>query len=436
MNEIRSRRIDASSRTQSVQLPISSGLRDFDLTLEGEFVRKLSGKLDSDGAVIGELGAIVASDAVSFKSETDLNHVRNILEGMLRDVSDREAHGELLFVDSLEPIPSTASIAEQLEKRLVKDIFAGIERTSGAAIPDVELDRLDQYLLEFSPPDGIDINKIDKVFVQRGNSPTSDDIIAISELTMSGIRSALSELRCRFGRAVLRNVKLIAYGDDGEPVSQMQPLKNWLVFEAGDGTNRYILTLGRWFALAQDYTTKLNKDLEKIKMVTSELKLPTWPSGMSEGEYNELVDDTYDDYVLLDKVDIRPGDGDEVEACDLLYRKGHLIHVKRYSGSQTLSHLFAQGSVSAQLLSADETYRANFLKEVKNREPGFVEIAEGCPTIVVYAIGLPGSRKLPEDLPSFSKVNLRDHARRLRLSKVKPTLCRIQIDAMPNEVPG
>jgi uncharacterized protein (TIGR04141 family) len=133
-------------------------------------------------------------------------------------------------------------------------------------------------------------------------------------------------------------------------------------------------------------------------------------------------------------VDIRAGDGDEVDACDLFHEGGYLIHVKRYNGSPTLSQLFSQGSVSAQLIAGDTFYRAGFLAAVKEKNEIFVSVAEKAPEVVTYAIGFTEDRRLLEDLPSFSKVNLRDFAKRLRGSRVRPTLCRIQSASRPLSV--
>ena len=100
----------------------------------------------------------------------------------------------------------------------------------------------------------------------------------------------------------------MARGHDGEPASQMQPLKNWLVFEAGDGVRRYILTLGKWFALNENYTERLNQDLGEIDVVTETLRLPLWDVHMHEGPYNSRVAAERSDFICLDTVDVRAGD--------------------------------------------------------------------------------------------------------------------------------
>lgn len=427
LNEIRSRRIDASSRTQSVYLPSASDLQDFDVMLDGEFVRKLSGELDKEGISFGDLGVIVASDSVAFKYGTDLREVARILGSMLDEVDSREPHEELSFVDSLISLRSSSEEAKNLDDVLAVRLFgAGKNGMGDDVIESVESAGFQDYFLEFSPPDGVEVERVDKIYLYRGKAETQSKI-EVGSLSLVGLRESLSGLKGRFGRGSLKSIKLMAFGHDGEPVSQMRPLKDWLVFETGKDGSRFILTLGRWFSLDEAYAEKLNADLAQIEEVADELNLPEWPQGENEGEYNKLA--AKGPFVLLDKVDIRSSDGNQVEACDLLGKKGHLIHVKRYNGSQTLSHLFSQGFVSAQLLAGDAKYREEFIKKVIDRDPDFFAVAKDVPVIVTFAIGVSGNKRIPEDLPSFSKVNLRDFVKRLRSSRLKPTLCRVQISS-------
>lgn len=395
LNEIRSRRIDATSRTQSVQISAGTDLRSFDLTLEGEFVRKLVGELDTEGLHFEGLGAIVATDSVAFKVETDLRRVAEVLGMMLQEVSERSAKDELLFVDSLEPLRSNSALVAQLEILLASSLF-GSMGTGLEQRLDVKMGELEQYFLDFSPPDGIAAEDVEVIEVHR---PTkSDEPVQVMEsMTLVALREALSQYRRKYGRSGLKKVKLMARGPDGEPASQMQPLKNWLVFEAGDGIRRYILTLGRWFALNEDYTKKLNLDLGQIEIVTDVLGLPSWEGDMHEGPYNSKVGAERQDFVCMDAVDIRATDGDEVEACDLFHERGYLVHVKRYNNSQTLSHLFSQGSVAVQLIAGDRAYRDAFVAAINERDARFTAVAYEAPQLVTYAVALTGNRRLPEE---------------------------------------
>ncbi len=411
VTEVRSRRIDASARTQSVQLPLGADLKDLGIELEGEFVRKLSGKIDESGGIDVD-GAVAAGDSIAFNATVDLHTVQEVLEQMLLTVSQTTVRDEFQFVDSLEPIRSTEALAKALDR----DLAAELLETRTAANPSLTV-----HVLEFAPPDDVKLDEVDEILVSFGERESR-----LSTFTVGALRSALDELGIRRGRSFLRGVRLLALGADGEERSQMLPLRSWLVFEAGDHQARFVLTLGRWFRLQEAYTTKLDADLRNIADLSLELALPDTSLKEHEGDYNERAASERDDLIMMDKVYIGTEDGTQVEACDLLHRSGHLIHVKRYNGSQTLSHLFSQGAVSAELLNIDSKMKGDFVQRVEERDSRFKEVAEQAPNIVTYAIAIQDGRDLPVDLPTFSKVNLRDFARRLQRMKVRPTIARIR----------
>ncbi|WP_433127733.1 DUF6119 family protein [Micromonospora sp. CA-240977] len=418
----RSRRIDAAGRTQSIQVPSGSDIKDLDVPFDGEFVRQLAGELDTAGLEFKEISAIVASDAVMFKAETDLVKVQGVLEMMLREVETQPVKEGLEFVDSLEPLKSSSETAKTLDQLLASKLFAGLPMSAPREDLGPDFADLNEYLLEFCTPDDVDLHSIARAKIYKKDR--SEDL---ASLDLEGLRAALVGLKVRLGVRALQEIRLAAYDEDDNPVSSHMPIRNWIVFEAGDKDKRFILTLGRWFALAENYTKQLNDDLKKIPVIGDEFSLPAWPSKFnSETRYNEWAPGQCDGTIItLDTVDIRAEDGDEVEACDLLHRDGYLIHVKPYSGSQTLSHLFAQALVSVQLLRGDDTYRDNFRRAVREIDPSFAEVAESVPEVVTYALAFTKERDLPLDLPSFSKVNLRDFAKRLRGYGVRPTLYRI-----------
>jgi uncharacterized protein (TIGR04141 family) len=87
-----------------------------------------------------------------------------------------------------------------------------------------------------------------------------------------------------------------------------------------------------------------------------------------------------------------------------------MMHVKRYGGSGTLSHLFAQGVVSASLLLNDRQFR----QEVNDTLPETHKLANPVEPIrsaefeVAYVITGP-----PRTLPVFSRITLRSSFRQL-----------------------
>ncbi|SCL41047.1 sporadically distributed protein, TIGR04141 family [Micromonospora aurantiaca] len=422
LREFRSRRVGASNRAQAVQLPLGGDLKDLDVgALEGEFVRRLAGTLDeSNGAQFADVDAVAATDAISFRARTDLEKIQGTLSRMLAEIEAGTAAEGLKFVDSLEPLRVKSEQTAQLDRHLAQALFGGVH---GFAEFDDELSGLQDHLLEFSFPDILTTDEIDEIRLYRGERST-----LLSEPSIAGVRDALNELKGRLPARSLDNIKLMAFDNEGEAKSPYMPLRHWLIFESGNEERRFILTLGRWFALNEAYTRKLDDDLSRVDDLTDVLKPPAWEGGKAEGAYNDDFRKAHSDTtIILDKVKIRSEDGDEIEACDLLHRDGFLIHVKNYKKSQTLSHLFSQGLVSALSLRGDSVYRDNFLRAVQGIDPAFVPIAEKAPEVVVYAIGVQKDRPVPLGLPSFSKVNLRDFVKRVRGTGARPAICRIQI---------
>ncbi|MCX5438742.1 DUF6119 family protein [Streptomyces sp. NBC_00063] len=428
LNEIRSRRIDPSARTQSVQIPNRTAIRDFDMELEGEFVRRVVGELD-DGFEADDLGAVVATDSVAFKAETDLYEVRRVLKHMLDTVNDNEAQESLRFIDSLEPLRSNAEVTGELEKLLVQNLF-GLRATKQSTPTDEDVASLDPLILSFAPPDDLTIENVHSIRIKRG-----DEVGILHEMRIESLLEALSGFRGKFGRTALKDVKVMAIDSEGNPASQSTPLKNWLIFEAASEDKRYLLTLGKWFALAESYARQLDEDLSAIEDVTATLNLRDWIKSeedeededtQGEGGYNKRAIDNRSDLICLDKKTLTSV-GNQVEACDLFHEDGYLIHVKKYTDSQTLSHLFSQGYVAAITLTEDIDYRQSFIEKVVSLSPSLESAAHSSPTKVTYAIAVGGDRSIPMSLPTFSKVNLRGFVQKLRRMQVSPSVARIQM---------
>jgi len=417
VSELRSRRIDATARTQSVQTAAGGELRDLDVALDGEFVRKLVGRLESTGVGGLSSGAVIASDSISFAAELDLSAVQATLIELLGHVASTDTQDEFQFVDALSPLRAKDRAAQELDS-LVAQAVLGTESRVGASLPSDTTIKL----LDFAAPDELSLSEAADIQVTNGERKA-----LLGEYTIQGLRDALSEVGVRRGKSFLRGVRLIALGDDGHEISQSLPLRNWLVFEAGNAVSRFILTLGRWFKLRESYTERLNADLARLADHSGALALPNWPDSIDEATYNDSVAKADPAFLLMDRQLEKTEDGTRLEVCDLFHNRGHLVHVKRFSGSQTLSHLFSQGSVSAALLAEDSTFLNNFQTNVQARSATHHAASLTAPQIVTFAVGLEDPTRLPLGLPTFSKVNLRDHARRIRRSRAQPGLVGIRI---------
>ena len=218
----------------------------------------------------------------------------------------------------------------------------------------------------------------------------------------------------------LREHRIKAVDSDG------QQSYSWSIWRCLEGQvqvagDTFVLDEGEVYHVDENYLSELNNYLAAVPI--SHLALPEAERGVREDQYNRAaVAASTDNRVLLDKALIRaPEHSDPIELCDILTSSRCLVHVKRELGSSQLSHLFAQGAVSAELVQGDRVFCKEAQKVVdraaSTRErfrffyPKTLAVSK---FEIVYAIIADWrGRPLSKALPFFSKVNLR--ATRLRL---------------------
>jgi uncharacterized protein (TIGR04141 family) len=195
-----------------------------------------------------------------------------------------------------------------------------------------------------------------------------------------------------------------------------EPLETWNAYrciyaEANLDGRVYILNNGKWYEIAADFTAAVLADFEA--MPESQVVLPDYVGG-NEAEYNVVATAALDGAFCLDADVIPHGGGhSSVEFCDVLSAHNQLIHVKRYSGSAQLSHLFNQGVVSAELFVAAPDFR----EKLNAKLPAELKLADTAQRPVaneyevVFAVVMPSGKEL--EIPFFSKVSLRNARQRL-----------------------
>lgn len=173
--------------------------------------------------------------------------------------------------------------------------------------------------------------------------------------------------------------------------------------------NVYILCDGRWFHIENDFYLSVKNKVAQIPI--SNIFFPKCDKDKDEGEYNEYVAQEMNDFCLMDKKLVGvEGGSKKIEACDLFTKQKQFIHVKNKCRSSQLSHLFAQGKISAECFISDQEYRKQvsnlveeqFGKAIFNyREKPIANEYE-----IVYVILDKKIGKVEERLPFFSLVNL------------------------------
>lgn len=196
-----------------------------------------------------------------------------------------------------------------------------------------------------------------------------------------------------------------------------------MYFEIKEGNKTYILFSGDWYEIENSFIKMINNILSKIKI--SNLPFPevfTWTETdskkrtvekiESEGDYN-IRAAKLNGYYVLDKQLVKSDrTTTPIELCDILTPNNQFIHVKhRKGGSAGLSHLFAQGNVSAEIMLGDRNFRKQARKVIRKVSSTIVDtvpldnIKSSNIEIIFLVLG-ESSSTLKDNLPFFSKVNL------------------------------
>lgn len=207
----------------------------------------------------------------------------------------------------------------------------------------------------------------------------------------------------------IRRDKLYAMNSDGTPFSVCS-IYAALVFQTEYEEKNYILCSGTWYQVETSFFNQVNNFIQN-HIVVSDIRLPDCPSDKNEGDYNEMAADANDNFCLMDmKLVAVEGGPKKIEACDLFTKDKKLIHIKNKGQSAQLSHLFAQGKISAECFVSDEGFRKQVsdiaIEKFGEEVFDYREKPKSNEYEVVYAIIDDKESSIDKKLPFFSKVNL------------------------------
>lgn len=354
------------------------------LDLEGDWIRRLSGRTNGDRRDV-----VTAGDSYQFRLRPRLDAALEETARLLDLLASTDGAPEFSFVDSLRPVRPGSEVLSALDAELVE-----------------MLRRSDFSRLALAPTLPI-----------AGTSTQFDVTMARRTVTLQdlNLKALLDWLGTKMIEDdVLDAVKVAARDADGSPLAPPAPLRQWLVTEARREDVVYVLDGGHWLRLTRDYVEEVDRQVSAIPDLTAELELPEWPSSLDgELHYNRRAARLDDQLLCLDRETAVPDAGSSaVEFCDLLRTDGTFIHVKRADRSQSLTHLWAQGLVSADLLvGGDPTYRARLRRLLESRVPQHVLIGDPRPRRVVYALASASPLPVHDTLFTVAKIALLGHHR-------------------------
>ncbi len=378
----------------------SSTVNTFELDVARDLVRGVTG----DSLDTTFFKRLTGSDSLSLTTELPFEDFGDLLDELLVAYGETKYKTNFGWIDNVKEVDS--AVRQELDKLLVAALLAG--NTAG---------------MHFAPADVVEWKDV-AGFNFTGGKKT----ITYPELDLPDYLQVLNGKLAQLDIDQLKRHRVRLRYEGSDVFHDQWPIYECLVWETDSKGKKYVLFDARWFEVEKSYATRVLSFVKSISSVS--IALPQGNLGDDEGVYNESVaKGDPNQFALLDKQTVRAdGAATLIEFCDLMSNKGHLIHVKKRSASATLSHLFSQGSVSAEAFLRDEAIRSEVRSKLqklkKNAHRALIPTNRPTPADfeVVYAVLAKDGTPWPPSLPFFSAVNLMHHASRIQNSGFKVSL--------------
>jgi uncharacterized protein (TIGR04141 family) len=396
----------------NTQVSRSAELPAFKVNVASDILRAVTGR-PRDGTLAKRLSG---ADALVLSVEKDASDLPGLCDSLLEAFIDDSYQSDFGWIDQLALVRES-DLIERLDDQLMADLASGVPAATHLAMPEsISWEDIDAFKIGGTRSAEYDELDLDAYLEELGEDR--------AELTLKKLKSR--RVSIRFARS--------------DTFDTRWPLYQCLVSEHRlDGT-LYVLIEGRWFAISESLVTEVDAFVSGLASPALEL-IPAL-SGEKEGDYNRRLADASPDSLLnLDAKIKRPGGAASgIELCDVFSDQGEFVHVKRRSRSATLSHLFAQGSVSAQTFLGDGHFRDEIRRLVQGQLPdgsedkwldlhpsGDEHVDRTRGYRVTYAVITNSSKSGVDWLPFFSKLNLKQHGSQLRNLGFEVAVIRVPI---------
>lgn len=275
-----------------------------------------------------------------------------------------------------------------------------IEELDDSLVSDLKAKQFENIFL--APPTALDFQEHRGFLYPKEQSRSNEKR---ADLRIEDWRSRYEEIdEITIKRLKSDRIRQFATSDD-------KPVDSFTVYDALIVEKRrpdflFALTGGEWYQIDKDHVTEVENELHSVSLC--DITLPSAHPGEHEGDYNSRVcASSGGKYHLLDKQLVMYGGGrSKIEVCDILTDDRKFVHVKAHIKSATLSHLFAQGAVSAQCFR-DKRFRTEAGKKCPaSHAPLFSGDPLPKDYEVVFAIMSTAPGDIRDALPFFSKQSL------------------------------
>ncbi len=405
--------ISGTPKFTAEQLSKKGSQIDFGLDFELDILLGVTGTLDKDVKAEKNLQKIFGTTLsgksnLSVSAKFDIDDIDRLLKISYRASRTKRYEDKGFgWIDKIELVKKNTRIQSQLTAKLDEKLLDNTQSPKiWLAVPE---------LVEWQNITGFYFgNSRDKLF---------------GDVTFEALRQVYTE---DLSVEKLKSIKVNALHSTGTKNAYQWSAYDCLYAEIELDNDSYILINSEWYKLKGDFVADTNARYESILTNhTAQIRFKDYV-GTDENEngYNSNMSALIANAVCLDAKNIQHGGKhSKIEFCDIFDRDNkNIIHIKKYSGSSVLSHLFSQGYVSAQLLRNDHNFKEKVeskILEVSNSNYEFGEI-EGY-NVVFGIIAKPDKT----DIPLFSKVNLNSVFTRIQSMKGYTA----SIAFIPNQAP-
>jgi uncharacterized protein (TIGR04141 family) len=379
---------DTVTRTTRSQTSTMSGIESFGLDIQRDLVRSVTGQ--PKDAAFGS--HVTGSDNLILTSKMKSSQLVDKCSRSLDLYAEKTYKEHFGWIDNFQRIVDAVLISD-LEKRLEEEITQATNENvfiSPPALVDVQDARVYRYPRE-----------------RKTGDAHSD--IRLDDLLEHVERSSLTIDR-------MKTLHIREFNLENNAETRSFSIYDALVYETTLDSKLCVLTHGEWFSVDQNYVKQVELLLASIEVGVTPV-LPDSVTDEREEVYNLRVADASGGNLLcLDQKAVQYGGGrSKIEVCDLLSLQGDFVHVKAKTKSATLSHLFNQGLVSAQVMR-DQEFRKLAREKCQGEHKSFFDVGVYDPSAhkIAFAIITTTKIEIKDALPFFSKQSLANAARELK----------------------
>ncbi|MDD2391899.1 MAG: TIGR04141 family sporadically distributed protein [Bacilli bacterium] len=390
LRSIDKRDMSGISKNTREQVSRNGKIMDFGINPEYDLIYGITGK--SEDSLLGDM--LTGKKALSGSFEVDCNNVDSILKEYLKYYNKDNYKKKFPWIDNIKEVQDGKQI-DKFNKKLLQDLNKNIYENG-------------DHLCWLSVPDIVDWNNVvgfsfsKNIKSNQDNLKTDIFINQLSEIYKGGDKEITIKS--------LKNKRIYCFDGDGNLAGDGSwSIYNCIYCEITFNGKTYFLNNGKWYNIDNNFylnvDQRINQVIRKSGIDFIDYDYAKYhKEGLSkknkgEAGYNKDLS-KHLGYVLMDAHNIKY-QGSSIELCDL-FGKSNLIHVKRYSGSQTLSHLFNQGLVSGKLLKQDNI----FVKDTQEKIKKLYKKKFNPQKMDTIIYGMISKTKKELKLPAFSKITL------------------------------